>query len=84
MPGRAFGIKMVRMAEVRAPISQDGVTVIRIVGASDCVSSFCCRKIQKMANKDTTFGYHPVGAPTCLCKQEVGKPRQNPVLGHRY
>ena len=21
--------------------------------------------------------YHPVGAPTCVCKQEVGKPSQN-------
>jgi len=27
-----------------------------------------------MANKDMTFGYHPVGAPTCRRKQEVGKP----------
>jgi len=27
-----------------------------------------------MANKDATFGYHPVGAPICLHKQEVGKP----------
>jgi len=30
-----------------------------------------------MANKDTTFEYHPVGAPTCLCKQEVEKPSWN-------
>jgi len=29
------------------------------------------------ACKKTTFGYHPVGAPTCLRKQEVGKPSQN-------
>jgi len=35
------------------------------------------QSIQKMANKDMTFGYHPVGAPTCLRKQEVGKPSQN-------
>jgi len=24
-----------------------------------------------------TFWYHPVGAPTCLCKQEVRKPSWN-------
>jgi len=30
-----------------------------------------------MANKDKTFGYHPVDAPTCLHKQEVGKPSWN-------
>jgi len=35
------------------------------------------QKIQKMANKDMTFGYHPAGAPTSLCKQEVGKPSRN-------
>jgi len=35
------------------------------------------KKIQKMANKDMTFGYYPVGAPTCLHKQEVGKPIRN-------
>jgi len=30
-----------------------------------------------MANKYMTFGYHPMGAPTCLRKQEVGKPSWN-------
>ena len=30
-----------------------------------------------MANNDMTFGYHPVGAPTCLRKQKVGKPSWN-------
>jgi len=30
-----------------------------------------------MVNKDMTFGCHPVGAPTCLHKQEVGKPSWN-------
>ena len=34
-------------------------------------------KIQKMANNDMSFGYHPMGAPTCLRKQEVGKPSWN-------
>jgi len=44
------------------------------------------KKIQKLANKDTRFGYHGVGAPTCSRKQKVGKPSWNaaqPVLGHR-
>ena len=30
-----------------------------------------------MAYNNTDFGYHPVGAPTCLRKQEVGKPSLN-------
>jgi len=30
-----------------------------------------------MANKDMTFGYHPVATLTCLHKHEVGKPNQN-------
>jgi len=27
--------------------------------------------------QNTVVGYHPVGTPTCLCKQEVGKPGRN-------
>jgi len=30
-----------------------------------------------MANKDTTFGFYPVCATTCLRKQEMGKPSRN-------
>jgi len=30
-----------------------------------------------MAYNNIDFGYHPVGAPTCLRKQEVGKPSLN-------
>ena len=30
-----------------------------------------------MAYNNIDFGYHPVGAPTCLHKQEVGKPSPN-------
>ena len=37
-----------------------------------------------MANNDMTFGYHPVGASTCLCKQEVQKPSQNAAWVHGY
>jgi len=33
--------------------------------------------MQKIVSKDMTFGYHPMGAHTCLCKQEVGKPSWN-------
>jgi len=32
-----------------------------------------------MENKDTTFGYHPVGTSICLRKQKVGKPSWNTV-----
>jgi len=53
------------------------------VGASACVIFILLQKIQKMAKKDMTFGYHAVGAPTCLRKQEGGNPtgtQHNPVL----
>ena len=50
---------------------------IRIVGASACVIFIFLQKIKKMMNKDMTFRYHPVGAPTCLRKQEVRKPSWN-------
>jgi len=71
VPGRASGIKMVGMAEVWAPISLDGVVVyLDFLCISLCYLQFILhQKIHKMANKDTMFGYHPVGAPTCLCKQ---------------
>ena len=65
------------MAEVGAPIRLNGVAPIQIVGASACVIFFLHQKIQKMTNNDTTFGYHPIGAPTCLCKQKTGKLSQN-------
>ena len=38
-----------------------------------------CIRDRKIANKHMTFGYHPVGTPTCLHKQEVGKPSWNAV-----
>jgi len=40
---------------------------------SACDIFILLQKIQTMANKDMTFGYHPMSIPTCLCKQEVGK-----------
>jgi len=69
-----------------ASISQDGWQSIRIVGASVFVIFTLLQKIQKTVSKDMTFGYHPVGAPTCLHKQEVGNPagmQHNPVPGRR-
>ena len=76
--------KMVGMAEVGVPVSQKGVSVHPDcwVGASACVIFILLQKNQKMANKDMTCGYHPVGAPTCQRKQEVGKPSWNAAQPH--
>jgi len=35
-----------------------------------------------MTAKNNIVGYHPVGAPTCLRKQEVGKPSLNAEQPH--
>jgi len=40
------------MAEVEAPVSQDGWQSIRIVDASACVIFILFQKIEKMANLD--------------------------------
>jgi len=39
----------------------------------------CSTKIQKIfvMTSNNIFGFNPVGAPTCLRKQEVGKPSLN-------
>jgi len=50
------------MAEVGAPTGLDRVESILIVSAFACVIFILLQKIQKMANKDTTFGYQPVDA----------------------
>jgi len=64
----------------------DGVASIRIVRVSAFIFTLH-QKTQKMASK-TIVQYHPMGAPTCLCKQEVGKPNQNAtqlcVKAHGY
>jgi len=73
----ASGVKMVGMAEVGHQLVRMVWQSTRIVGASACVIFISIQKIQKMANKDMTFGYHRLCAPTCLFKQEVGKPSQN-------
>jgi len=48
---------------------------IRIAGVSACV--ILLQKIQKMAKKDMTFGYHLLGTPTSLRKQKMGKCSRN-------
>jgi len=53
VPGRAYGIKMMGMTEVGAPVSLNGVASIGIVGASACVIVTLHQKTQKMASKDT-------------------------------
>jgi len=51
----------------------------RTVGSSASIIFPCSTKIQKifMMVCNNIFGFNPVGAPTCLCKQEVGKPSLN-------
>jgi len=60
-----------------APISLDGVASSWIVGASAFIIFPLLNTTEKPACKNTIVGYHPVGVPTCLCKQEVGKLSQN-------
>jgi len=68
--------KMVRMAELGVPISQDGWQCIRIVDAYACVIFILLQKIRKMANKGDIC-ISPRGHSTCLRKQQVGKPSWN-------
>jgi len=63
--------------EVVAPISLDGVVFSQIVGVSAFVIFPLHQKTRKMACKNTIVEYHPMGAPTYLRKEEVGKPNQN-------
>jgi len=59
-------------------ISWEWVAPSWTVGVSTSVIFPCTIKIQKiMVEKSTIIAYHPVGAPTCLRKQEVGIPSQN-------
>jgi len=65
-----------------------GVASTGTVGASAAIIFPCSTKIQKifMMACNNIFGFNPVGAPTCLCKQEVGKPslnQHNPMLRQR-
>ena len=65
-----------------------GVASTGTVGASASIIFPCSTKIQKIFRMacDNIFGFNPVGAPTCVHKQEVGKPSLNaahPMLRQR-
>jgi len=77
VPGRASGVKWWGWQRLGCQLVRMGWQSIRIVSASVCVMFILLQKVQKMANKDMTFGYYPVGAPICLCKQKVEKPSWN-------
>jgi len=51
----------------------------RTVGSSASIIIPCSTKMQKIFVMacNNIFGFNPVGAPTCLRKQEVGKPSLN-------
>jgi len=53
------------------------------VGASASIIVPCSTKSRNfMMAKINIVRYHPVGALTCLCKQEVGKPSLNAAQPH--
>ena len=60
-------------------VSLDGMAPTRTVGSSASIILPCSTKIKKifMMTCNNIFGFNPVGAPTCLHKQEVGKPSLN-------
>jgi len=60
-------------------VSLDGMAPIRTVSSSASIIFPCSTKIQKifMMACSNIFGFNPMGAPTCLRKQEVGKPCLN-------
>jgi len=64
VPGRVSSIKMMEMAEVGHQLVIMEWQSIQIVGAPACVIFILLQKNQEMANKDMTFGYHPVGTAT--------------------
>jgi len=60
-------------------VSSGGVAPTQTVGFSASIIFLCSTEIQKifMMACNNIFGFNPVGAPTCLRKQEVGKPSMN-------
>jgi len=60
-------------------VSSGGMAPIRTVGSSASIIFPCSTKIQKIFVMacNNIFGFNPVGVPTCLRKQEVGKPSLN-------
>ena len=73
--GRASGV----IWGLAALLVSVGVASTGTVGASASIIFSCSTKIQKifMMACNNIFGFNPVGAPTCLRKQEVGKPSLN-------
>ena len=68
---------------VGGTVSSDEVASTRTVGASASITVPCCTKSRNfMMAKSNIVGYHPVGTPTCLRKQEVGKPSLNAAQPH--
>jgi len=60
-------------------VSPDGVAPTRTTGASASIATPGSTKNpeEMMAYNNIDFGFNSVGAPTCLRKQEVGKPSLN-------
>jgi len=60
-------------------VGSDGVASTRTVGSSASIIFPCSTKVQKifMIACNNIFGFNFVVAPTCLRKQEVGKPSLN-------
>ena len=58
-------------------VSPDGVAPTRTAGASIITPASTKKSRRMMAYNNIDFGFNPVGAPTCLRKQEVGKPSLN-------
>ena len=67
------------LALLQVDISFLLILLQRTVGSSASIIFPCSTKIQKifMMAYNNIFGFNPVGAPTCLRKQEVGKPSLN-------
>jgi len=63
--------------EVRALIDQIGWCPSGLSEQSPLLSSPAPSKTRRMESTTNDIGCNPVGAPTCLRKQEVGKPSQN-------
>jgi len=78
VPGRASGVKMVGWQRWGYQLVWMGWPPSRLLVRLLVFSSLCTRKPRRW-RADAIVGYHPVGAPTCLHKQEVGKPNQNAV-----
>ena len=80
MPGRASGIKMVGMAEVGTPVSQNGVAV-----HPDCWCICLCYLHFAPENPEDGKQRYDIwislhGLPTCLRKQEVRKSYWNAAV----